>query len=161
AHGTPSGIDASVIAWGKPILFEKGKPPEALRIAAPLRFALGVLPRTGTTASLVAGVRRLKEERPSGFAETGEAIRDAVLEGRASLKSGPLVRHVRGDDGVCRREDRTLAGVVSRNRSALLEFGVSTPTVEAACDAAIGAGALAAKLSGAGGGGAVIALLGP
>src|SRR5437870_1573440 len=54
-----------------------------------------------------------------------------------------------------------LAVTVDGNRRMLSVLGVSTPEVEAACDAAVAAGALGAKLSGAGGGGAVLAFLGP
>jgi mevalonate kinase len=146
AHGTPSGIDAATIAHEQPILFEKGKPPVVLRLAVPLRLAVGVLARTGTTASLVAAVRRLRDEQPAAFGAALSVVRRAIEEVHASVERGDWA---------------TLAKHMSANQATLERLGVSTPGVRRACDASVGAGALAAKLSGAGGGGAVIALLGP
>jgi mevalonate kinase len=146
AHGTPSGIDSTTIALERPILFEKGKPPAPLKLKSALRLAIGVLPRTGTTASLVAGVRRLKDEDAGRFRAALEGIRTAVDAARRALTAGDL---------------GTLAVTIDGNRRMLEVLGVSTPEVEKACDAAVAAGALGAKLSGAGGGGAVLAFLGP
>jgi mevalonate kinase len=153
AHGTPSGIDAATIALQRPTIFCKGAcPPPAipaapLRPAREIRFVVGVLPRIGTTASLVGGVHRLKEADPARFTRALDLIRSVVEnDGSAGITFGAPER---------------LAAAMRANRAALLDLGVSTPAVEAACDAAVAAGALAAKLSGAGGGGAVIALLGP
>jgi mevalonate kinase len=153
AHGTPSGIDATAIAYERPIWFSRGgrdsapKVTEAFRVASPLRLALGVLPRTGTTASLVAGVAKLKQVDELRFRMTLDGIEAAAESARFAIE---------GKDTL-----ETLASDIADNRALLRDFGVSTPAVESACDAAIAAGALAAKLSGAGGGGAVIALLGP
>src|SRR5205085_1526804 len=66
AHGTPSGIDASAIAYERPIIFMRdgGKAKvSVLVVGKAFRLAIGILPRTGTTASLVAGVHRRKSER--------------------------------------------------------------------------------------------------
>lgn len=148
AHGTPSGIDASAVAWSRPILFRRGADGvftvERLKVAAPVRFAIGILPRTGTTASLVAGVRRLKDTRPDVFGKAMASITSCVLLAKTALAE--------------RKERPQLGAAMSFNRSLLRDLGVSTDAVEVACNAATLEGAVA-KLSGAGGGGAVIALL--
>ncbi|HVY63140.1 MAG TPA: mevalonate kinase, partial [Planctomycetota bacterium] len=89
---------------------------------------------------------RCKQETPEAFALHMKAIGSAVEIARVALGTSML----------------DLLGSAMKGNAAILKtLGVSTPAVEAACDAAVAAGALAAKLSGAGGGGAVIALLGP
>lgn len=144
AHGTPSGIDSTTIAWERPLLFRRGEPAEALAIGAPLRLAVGVLPREGTTASLVAGVARLAKTDPERFRGAIEAVRSAASLGRTYLERG----------------DRPMVGMaMSANHGALRALGVSTPALDEACEMACQAGAFGAKMSGAGGGGAAIALL--
>ncbi|HWO11384.1 MAG TPA: hypothetical protein VNN80_17945, partial [Polyangiaceae bacterium] len=54
-----------------------------------------------------------------------------------------------------------LGALMDRNHRLLGELRVSTPALDAACDAARAAGALGAKLTGGGGGGCVVALASP
>ncbi len=146
AHGTPSGVDSTAIAFERPIVFQKGDPPEPLDSPAPVRLAAGCLPRTGTTASLVAGVRALRETDEARFRKLLDAVSSAVGAARRAVAWGQM---------------DALGAALDDGQGLLRELGVSTPAVDAACEAARRAGALGAKLSGAGGGGAVIALLGP
>ena len=53
---------------------------------------------------------------------------------------------------------RDLGALLDENHRLLRELGVSTPELDAACQAARDAGALGAKLTGGGGGGCVLAL---
>lgn len=147
AHGTPSGIDAATIAIERPILFRKGQDPEPLRLLAPLRLAIGVLPREGTTASLVAGVRALRDKDPVAFERILSRVKEAVKSAITCFIEGEHAER--------------LAIAIAQNQSALRDMGVATQAISRACQAAVRAGALAAKMSGAGGGGAVIALLSP
>lgn len=146
AHGTTSGIDPTVIAFDRPIIFRRGEAPAPLAVGAPLRFVAAVLPREGTTASLVGGVRRLAEAEPERFRRLMAAISETAAIGRGYLERGAV----------------EMAGIaLSTNHMWLRELGVSTRALDDACEAACRAGALGAKLSGAGGGGAAIALLPP
>jgi mevalonate kinase len=146
AHGTPSGVDSTTIAWGRPIGFLRGNPPQPIALASPVRLAVGVLSREGTTASLVAGVRALAERERDRFKEVLAYVSWCSREGRAALERGDAAR---------------LGYFLSVNQDSLRRLGVSTPAVERACSAALEAGALGAKLSGAGGGGAIVAAIGP
>jgi mevalonate kinase len=146
AHGTPSGIDAATIAHGRPIRFQKGEEPLPIALRAPLRLAVGVLPREGTTASLVAGVRALRDRDPAAFERILGRVKDAVRRGLACLVEGV--------------HEEDLAIAIESNQSALRDMGVVPQAASRACQAAVRAGALAAKVSGAGGGGAIVALLG-
>src|SRR5205823_2861888 len=40
-HGTPSGIDNTVIAYQRPVYFIKGQPPIPLKVAQPFRLLIG------------------------------------------------------------------------------------------------------------------------
>ena len=40
-HGTPSGIDNSVITYAKPVYFEKGKMIEILQVKHPFTLVIG------------------------------------------------------------------------------------------------------------------------
>ncbi len=145
-HGTPSGIDNSVVAHGKPVFFVKGEPATPLRVGAPLTLVLADSGRAPSTREMVSGVRRRweeqREEMEAQFDRIGalvEAARKGIEAGRTA-ELGPLM-----DD----------------NQQLLERIRVSTPELEVLIESARAAGAMGAKLSGAGGGGLVVALADP
>jgi mevalonate kinase len=141
-HGNPSGIDAAMALGGGFGRFTRAG-GLARFAAAPVRICIANTGRRRDTGALVAGVGARLAERP---AETGALLRSIgtlVDEGVAALRDGRLA---------------DLGAVMDRNQSALAELGVSCPELEAACALARAAGALGAKLTGAGGGGCVVAL---
>jgi len=146
AHGTPSGIDTTTIAHERPIRFVRGRPPEPLPLGGRVALAVGILPRPEgtTTATLVAGVRRHSEKNREEFRHILLSIGAVADSARTALEDGDV---------------RALGRALDDNQRGLWQLGVSTDQVERACMAARRAGALGAKLSGAGGGGAVIAAL--
>lgn len=141
-HGTPSGVDHGVMMRGGVVRFEKTvEGPQLSAIDTPalplVVFDTGV---AGCTRSLVAGVR----ERSTALAPTLEAmgqLSERIIQ--AIQQSAPL-------------ED--IGAYFSENHRLLSTLGVSTPTLDRLVALAIEHGALGAKLSGAGGGGVVIAL---
>jgi len=159
AHGTPSGIDAATAAYERPVCFTKGAPLRFLSLRWPLRLAVAVLERRGDTASLVAGVRALRERgdpRFDAFLQTQREVTAqalALLEGDGSPGST--------NEAEAARAAAALGALLDRAHKSLASVGVSRPAQDALCEALRRAGALGAKLSGAGGGGATIALLAP
>ncbi len=143
AHGTPSGIDNTVVAWDRPVHFAAGQARE-LPLGAPLPLVIADSGRRAPTRDLVAAVR----ERWSGNRRQIEAIFDDIqaLVDRAeiALSQGNL-----GQLGSCMTE----------NQACLRQLGVSDERLDALVESALTAGAWGAKLSGAGGGGVVIALV--
>lgn len=135
-HGTPSGVDHAVAALGGAVLYRRGEAP--VPIAMP-RLQAVVLDtgEAGNTAELVAGVR---SRRP--------AI-DPVLD-----RLGELVEEVAPDLGDADR----LADAMNEAHQLLGTLGVSTPRLDELVELARNHGARGAKLSGAGGGGIVLAL---
>jgi mevalonate kinase len=156
AHGTPSGIDAHCIAFGQALSFTRGQPFRFLRARGPLRLAVAVLPREGTTASLVAGVRALREAGDPRFERFLAAARAQVERALAWFVDADAP----GEDALAPLPpEAELGALMDEAHASLEEVGVSSSAQGSLCAALRSAGALGAKLSGAGGGGATLALL--
>jgi len=143
-HGNPSGIDAAVAAYGGSIVFKKGAPLEQVRLSAPLTVCLGSTGVASSTKAMVDGVARLRERRPELVAKSFSAIEALVQNGRLALEAGDVVG---------------LGKLMDLNQILLSGLLLSTEEIERLCSLARGAGALGAKLTGAGGGGCVVALV--
>jgi mevalonate kinase len=145
-HGTPSGIDNTVIAYERPIWFVKGKDVESFRAGAPFTFVIAdsgiAAPTKETVGDVRKGWRRDRQRYEGHF----DAIGAIVEQARRAVEQGD-------------RED--LGQLLDRNQTILERLGVSSPQLELLLDAARHAGALGAKLSGGGRGGNVIALVTP
>jgi mevalonate kinase len=107
-----------------------------------LPFVVGYDGGAGDTGELVAGVRALRKEYD--FAgDTVSAIGDLVREGMMALNEGELVE---------------LGRLMDSNHGLLSALGVSSRSLDTMVWAAREGGALGAKLTGAGGGGCIVAL---
>jgi mevalonate kinase len=112
-------------------------------IEAPdLPIVVGFDGGAGDTGKLVAGVRELREEYDFA-AETVESIGDIVRQGEQVLADGDLPE---------------LGKLMNFNHGLLEALGVSSRSLDNMVWAARDAGALGAKLTGAGGGGCIVAL---
>ncbi len=143
-HGTPSGVDNTVVAFGQPIYFVKDQPFEPFQVARPFLIAIADTGIASPTKIAVGDVRRAWETDRAHY----EALFDQI---------GVIAREARGviEDG----RVTALGSLMLKNQELLDQIGVSSPEIETLVDAAIGAGAEGAKLSGAGRGGNVIALV--
>ncbi len=142
-HGAPSGIDSHVAARGGVLRFVRGEAPTPVALGAPLDLL--VIP-TGVerrTADLVARVGRNLDDLPQVAHPLLEAIRGASLAGEGALAAGdwPL-----------------LGRLFDACHGALCALGVGHPRLDELCSTARNAGALGAKLTGAGGGGCAVAV---
>ncbi|PRP91981.1 mevalonate kinase [Enhygromyxa salina] len=142
-HGTPSGIDSAVAARGGVVAFERGAPCQAVALGASLWLVVipSGIPRQ--TGALVAGVAARRDRMPEVIDPIIGALGQLVHRGRAALTGARL---------------DVLAELTSVAHELLGSLGVSLPMLDRLCAAAVEHGALAAKLTGAGGGGCVIAL---
>ena len=107
-----------------------------------LPFVIGYDGGAGDTGALVAGVRGLREEYDFA-ADTVETIGDIVREGERALADGDLSE---------------LGELMDFNHGLLSALGVSSRSLDSMVWAARDAGALGAKLTGAGGAGCIVAL---
>jgi mevalonate kinase len=147
-HGTPSGIDNTVIAYEQPVYFVRGAPtgPVPLSVGAPFLLLVGDTGRPSPTKQLVSFVRaRRKQDR-----EQVDAIIDRI---------GAIARQAR--DAIEAGQVEALGPLMTENHRLLAELGVSSPPLDTLVAAACQAGALGAKLSGAGQGGNMVALVPP
>ncbi len=144
-HGTPSGVDSTAATFGGVRWFVAGPPlrHEPLALVRPLPLVV-VLSRTPhTTLTTVGGLRERAAARPEVYQPVFAAVGALVASARVALE----------------RDDRAgLGALMTMNHGLLRACGVSTAELDALVDDALAAGALGAKLTGAGGGGAVIAL---
>lgn len=142
-HGNPSGVDAAAAAHDGCIWFEKGHPVEPLRLGRELFLAIALAGPPASTKLMVEGVARLRERRPAIVDKALEGIRALVKNARLCLEAGDVPG---------------LGSLMNYNQMLLSGLFVSTEGIERCCGLARDAGALGAKLTGAGGGGAVVAL---
>ncbi len=145
-HGTPSGIDNTVIAYERPIRFVRGQPPVWLSIARPIPLVIADSGVPSPTREAVAAVRAGWERDPTHYERLFDAIAALVGEAERCLASG--------------RVD-ALGPLLDANHRLLGELGVSSPLLDRLAQAAREAGALGAKLTGGGRGGHLIALTPP
>ncbi|MDJ0748768.1 MAG: hydroxymethylglutaryl-CoA reductase, degradative [Woeseiaceae bacterium] len=145
AHGTPSGVDNTLATYAQPMLFRNDGELafETLEVseAVPLVIAWG--DETGKTSEQVAGVRERRERATSHF----EALFDEM--DALALEGADLLRHGRYEE---------LGLLMNLCQGLLNAIGVSTPDLERMIALARASGAVGAKLTGAGGGGSIVAL---
>ncbi len=143
-HGTPSGIDNTVIAYGTPIWFVRGQPAEAFVPPVPFTLAIADSGIRSPTKETVGDVRRGWEAQPARYEALFDAIAAVVQAGRKAIAAGDLA---------------LLGELMDEDHALLAQLGVSSDPLERLVAAAQSAGALGAKLSGGGRGGNVIALV--
>jgi mevalonate kinase len=143
-HGNPSGVDAAVAARGGCVLFQKGEPLEPVRVRGTLQLCIGHTGLVSSTKSMVEAVARQRARSPVVVDKCFDGVRALVANARLAIEAG----------------DRTALGrLMDLNQMLLAGLFVSTSEIESMCALAREAGALGAKLTGAGGGGSVIALV--
>jgi len=145
-HGTPSGIDNTVIAYERPVYFVPGQPPEALYVSRPFLVAIADSGVVSLTREVVAEVRKRWERGQATYEALFDRVGDIVRNARRAMEGGDLAK---------------LGQLMDENHHLLRKIGVSSPELEALREVAKEAGALGAKLSGAGKGGNLIALVPP
>jgi mevalonate kinase len=143
-HGNPSGIDAAAAAHSGCFLYSRTGGVQKLPLARDFQLAIALSGPPASTREMVESVARLRERRPELVDKTMAGIGALVQNARVALETGDLVG---------------LGRLLDLNQMLLSGLFLSTEGIERACAVARGAGALGAKLTGSGGGGAVMALV--
>lgn len=145
AHGKPSGIDNTLATYGRPLVYRSGTPPlvELLNIPGPLHLVVGMSHSEGLTARTVAHVADARQRNPRLYDKIFDDIDALVLQAVSAIQD---------------RDTALLGDLMNICHGLLNALQVSTPEVERLVGIARKAGALGAKLTGGGGGGAMIAL---
>ncbi len=142
-HGNPSGADNSVATFGGILRFERGVGLNRLQLNEPLSIIIGNTRKKRSTRNMVESVKLLKDRNPE--------IVDPIIYTMASLSQTGL-------DALLRRDVQKLGDLMNLNQGLLSAIGVSTIELDDLIYVARREGALGAKLTGAGGGGCMIAL---
>jgi mevalonate kinase len=142
-HGNPSGIDATTSAMGGVILFTRGKEPRIVELKAPVTLLVAFSGRKRNTGRLIKRVAGMKETYPSLFASLCES---------ATLVSGLCAEAlVKGDPS-------SLGKLMTYSHAVLARAGASNKRLDQLVDLCLASGCLGAKLTGAGGGGSIVAV---
>ncbi len=171
-HGSPSGIDNTVIAFEQPVWYVRGQQvasADTTSAAAPAKQVSGrpmpskPMPATFSTLTIahapllvvadtglvmptripVGDLRDGWNADPQRYEALFDQIADVVTAAREALQTGDWLQ---------------LGRLMDANHALLQQLGVSCLELDHLCDVARGAGALGAKLSGGGRGGNMIAL---
>jgi mevalonate kinase len=139
-HGFPSGIDNTVATHGGLLRFVRDTPFVRVPHAGlPLVIAVGRAQRR--TREVVTALRQQWAAAPAEFEAIFDEVAALVADGEAAIRAGDLVR---------------LGAAMNANHELLQRLGVSTEELDAMTALARAHGAAGAKLTGAGGGGAII-----
>ena len=142
-HGTPSGIDNTVIAYERPVYFVTGDEPETLAVRRPLNLLVADTGLASPTKEVVDSVRQAWQRSRGRYEDLFDRVGAIAVEVRQAIEAGDLGQ---------------VGRMMDENHSLLQGMGVSSPRLDALVAAARREGALGAKLSGAGRGGNAIAL---
>jgi mevalonate kinase len=145
-HGTPSGIDNTVVTYAKPVYFIKGNPIETFKVGSPFTIVIGNTGISAPTKESVGDVRKLWEADHARWERVFDEVGEIAKEARKAIETG--------------KRD-SLGGLMDQNHTLLQKMTVSSPELDSLVSAARNAGALGAKMSGGGRGGNMIALVMP
>ncbi len=143
-HGTPSGIDNSVIAYEAPVYFVRGQAVELLQAGERFEFLIANTGIAHKTSEAVAMVREKREANPGLYDPILQQIGELANEARSAILKGDAM---------------ALGRLMNANQTLLGGLGLSTPELAVLIQAGMRAGALGAKLTGAGMGGNVLVLV--
>ena len=142
-HKKPSGIDATTATYGGVILFKIGRPPTRMPAHNQISMVVGNTGTRRSTGDLVTKVTRRVEVGDHDLARTSDSAGELTLKAAKAYE---------------KQDFHQLGLLMNENHELLKKIGVSTAKLDRLVKAAQNAGALGAKLTGAGGGGCMIAL---
>ncbi len=142
-HGTPSGVDPAISTMGGTMLFQMDTGFKPLEVKTDIPLIIGDTGVGRSTRVQVEKVRDLVDKYPRVTEPFMKAACEIVSRAIDALKENDL---------------ETLGVMMNMNHALLYGVGVSDESLEWLTNAARKAGALGAKLTGAGGGGCMIAL---
>ncbi len=143
-HGHPSGIDNLVSAQGGLIVFRRNEGFLPVQSSAKLRMVIGMTHVERSTAEQVAKVAATVREHRDVGQLLLHCIGHLTIETVQALRTGRV---------------ETVGRLLSLNHWLVNALGVSHPTLDQLVHASLESGALGAKLTGAGGGGCMLALV--
>ena len=142
-HGRPSGIDPTVCAHGGAVLFRPGSRMKKVPLDAPRSLLISHSGINRSTKTQIARVSRAKDRYPGFFSMLADSMSELTLEAADRLRDGDM---------------KGLGRLLTADHAALSSMGVSNETLDGMVDLFASLGGYGAKLTGAGGGGSVVAV---
>lgn len=147
-HGTPSGIDNTVVAFEQPVYFIKGRPIQRMAVSDPFTLIIGDTGRTAPTHQVVGDLRQRWQKDRQRYEGYFDEIGAVVQQARMAIEQETF-------------KLEALGKLMNENQELLEALDVSSPELQQLIAVARQTGAWGAKLSGAGRGGNMIALASP
>ena len=144
-HGSPSGIDNTISTYGGILRYERAGGHRRFELVGELPLIVGNTGVRRSTRRMVERVRSLWE------------MERETVDGIIDLLSGISAQ---GLDALLRGDIKRMGTLMNISHGLLSSLGVSSPELDRLVHAARDAGAIGAKLTGAGGGGCMVALAG-
>ena len=141
-HGpTTSGVDNMISTYGGIICLTRGEPNvvRKMKLKEPVEVVIGDTGIIANTKTLLAALGERKKNSPERYTRILQDARQIAEEAMAGIESFDLKR---------------IGRLMDRNQSLLKEAEISCPELDLLVDLCRQAGALGAKLTGSGGGGA-------
>ncbi|MBT8468584.1 MAG: mevalonate kinase [Deltaproteobacteria bacterium] len=142
-HGDPSGIDNLASALGGLLCYRRSSPPRRISPKGSIFLVVAHSGQRSNTKEMVARVSQRLAGSPEWARRALDEVKTLAIDAEAAIRSGDLI---------------ALGAVLNRNHEILRSLNLSTNRLEALCREARSAGALGAKITGAGGGGCMVAL---
>lgn len=142
-HGKPSGIDSAICSHGGVLLFSTGRRPKKVSFTGHPSFIVSYSGKSRSTKGQIGRVSSFKKNLPGLFSSLSESVSDLSLQAAERLACGDM---------------RGLGKVLCLNQAVLGFIGISNSTLDMMVDSLASSGSYGAKLTGAGGGGSVVAV---
>ena len=144
-HGTPSGVDSAVVARDEAIYFVRNKTMQPVVVGPSVyHFVIADTGIESATGEVVKSVREAREHERAKYDSFFWELGSMTSMAREVIRTGAL---------------EELALCMNHAHKVLQSLGVSCPELDNLVQVSLENGALGAKLSGAGRGGAMLALL--
>ncbi len=145
-HGKPSGADPAICVTGGMIIFRRTHEPDMLIMPLEfedLNFVIIYSGENRLTSNIVNNVKNMRDDNPDLFEMFANKSEEITLDAIQAIK---------------KKDYESLGALMLRNHELLKSLGVSNEKLDKLVEIAMNNGALGAKLTGAGGGGSIIAL---
>ncbi|MGQ9514074.1 MAG: mevalonate kinase [Thermoproteota archaeon] len=142
-HFKPSGVDVNVALNGGVMIFRRGRSIERVNYPDGMRLVIGFSGLSRKTGEMVKKVAELAESSKDRFEICLMALKDITMRMSKALASSDLLE---------------LGRMMLLNHMLLCLLGVSSETLDKLVNSAISSNAFGAKLTGAGGGGSIVAI---
>jgi mevalonate kinase len=142
-QGEASPLDTLVSTYGGLIYLDRNKNLQRIRSNIMAPFVIGVTSKYGSTSRMVKNVKNLKEKYPNIVSPIIKSMGVLTDEAKLAIEKGDVNR---------------MGELMNINQGFLDSLGVNTKELSRMIYIARGAGAIGSKITGAGGGGSIVAL---